>query len=392
MIKAVLLDLDNTLLQNPDGPFARAFKQALDAHFSDSLGLEKSSSAFRSAIQSLGRQRDMMTSNADAMRAELAQALQLSSESLRQALTDFYQRPYNSLRRRASSIPAAYPLIETLLEQNLLVGIATQPIYPESAILKRLDWAGLADFQHDFAFVSHSENMRFVKPQPAYYAELVARIGIEPDEALMIGDSQANDIQPAQTLGIHTRRIQGPQALHSFYEQVQSENWQNGPYLPRPLDPSMIIPQYQGSLGALYGLLSEVQPHQWQQRPQPNEWSILQILCHLRESEINVQQKRLKAILLEDNPFIVSPPAPGPHIPPGHQQGYEVMDQFRRRRLRTIDLLARLNDEEWRRPARHSIFGLTNLLEMAYFTAQHDRLHITQLCQTLGQCNESVFH
>ena len=392
MIKAVLLDLDNTLLHNPDGPFARAFKRAFDAHFSDSLGLEKSSTAFHSAIQSLSGPRDMMTANADAMTAELAQAFQLSSETLRQALTAFYQQPYDSLRRRAASIPVAYQLIETLLEQDLLVGIATQPIYPESAILKRLDWAGLADFQHDLAFISHSENMHFAKPEPAYYAELVARIGIEPDEALMIGDSQANDIQPAQTLGIHTRRIQGPQALHSFYEQIQSENWQNGRYLPRPLNPGMIIPQYRGSLGALHGLLSEVQPHQWQQRPQPNEWSILQILCHLRESEIKVQQKRLKAILLEDNPFIVSPPAPGPHIPPGHQQGREVMNQFRQRRLTTIDLLAQLKDEDWRRPARHSIFGLTSLLEMAYFTAQHDRLHITQLCQTLGKCNENVFH
>lgn len=391
MIKAVLLDLDNTLLHNPDGQFARAFRQAFDAHFLDFFGLEKLSQSFGGAIQTLGRQRDMMTANSQVIIAGLAQALQVSNEPVQKALTSFYQHPYNSLRQYTAAIPVAYPLVKTLLEQSLSVAIATNPIYPESAILKRMEWAGLSDFQNDLALIAHSENMHFSKPQPAYYAELVARIGIEPDEALMIGDSKTNDIAPARTIGIHTRHIQGLETFHSFYEQVQSGSWQHA-YMPRPLHPDMIAPQYQGNVGALYGLLGEVKTHQWHQRPDPEEWSILQILCHLSESEIQVQQKRIKTILLEHNPFIAALPAPGPHIPPCHNEGYAVLNQFRSHRLATIDLLSQLKHEDWQRPARHSIFGLTNLLEMAYFTAQHDRLHIAQLCQTLGKCSEGVFH
>ena len=392
MIKAVLLDLDNTLLQNPDRQFAHAFRRAFDAHFLDCFGIDKLSQAFHSAIQTLGRQRDMMTANADLIIAGLAQALHVADESVQKALSSFYQQPYDGLRQYAAVMPAAYSLVKALLEQNLSVAIATNPIYPESAILKRMAWAGLSDFQNDFALISHSGNMRFSKPHPAYYAELAARIGIEPDETLMVGDSETHDIRPAQTLGIHTRRIRGAATVHSFYEHIQSADWRNV-YMPRPLHPDMIAPQYQGNLGALYGLLSEVKEHQWNQRPDPDEWSILQILCHLRESEIKVQQKRLRAILLEDNPFIASPPAPGPHIRPCHHDGYEVLHQFRSHRLATIARLSQLKHEDWQRPARHSIFGLTNLLEMAYFTAQHDRLHISQLCQTLGKCDEeSLFH
>ena len=391
MIKAVLLDLDNTLLHNPDRQFAYAFRQAFDVHFLDCFGIDKLSQSFHRAIQTLGRQRDMMTANADLIIAGLAQALQVADESVQETLSSFYQQPYDGLRQYAAVIPAAYSLVKSLLEQNALVAIATNPIYPEAAILKRMEWAGLSDFQSDLALISHSENMHFSKPHPAYYAELAARIGIEPDEALMIGDSETHDIRPAQMLGIHTRRIHGPQTLDSFYEHIQSAGWQNG-YMPRRLHPDMIAPQYQGNLGALYGLLSEVKEHQWNQRPDPDEWSILQILCHLRESEIDVQQKRLRAILLEDNPFIASLPAPGPHIPPCHHDGYEVLNQFRSHRLAMIERLSQLKHEDWQRPARHSIFGLTNLLEMAYFTAQHDRLHITQLCQTLGKCDESLFH
>ncbi len=391
MIKAVLLDLDNTLLHNPDRQFADAFRQAFDAHFLDGFGRASLSPSFHSAIQILSRQRDMMTANAEVIIACLAQALQTSSEAVQKALTSFYQHPYDRLRQYAAVVPMAYQLVQTLLEQNLSVAIATNPIYSEAAILKRIDWAGLSDFVGDFAFVTHSENMHFSKPQPAYYAELVARIGIEPDETLMVGDSETHDVRPARILGIHTLHIQVLENLQAFYEQVQCEGWQNA-YKPRPLNPSMIAPQYQGNLGALYGLLGEVKAHQWHQRPDPEEWSILQILCHLSESEIEVQQKRLRTILLEHNPFIASPPAPGPHIPPCHDEGYEVLNQFRSKRLATIKLLSQLKPEDWQRPARHSIFGLTNMLEMAYFTAQHDRLHITQLCQTLGKCDESIFY
>ena len=152
--------------------------------------------------------------------------------------------------------------------------------------------------------------------------------------------------------------------------------------------PACLAPQFQGNLAALSGLLDEVKQHQWMQRPDPNEWSILQILCHLWQAETEVHQQRLRTILAEDNPFIPVLPPPGPDIPECHDDGLEVFERFRRERLATREMLTGLDDADWARPARHSIFGLTNLLEMAYFTAQHDRLHISQLCQTLGKCAE----
>jgi hypothetical protein len=63
-----------------------------------------------------------------------------------------------------------------------------------------------------------------------------------------------------------------------------------------------------------------------------------------------------------------------------------VAREFEEARRETLQLVATFTDVDWQRPARHSIFGLTTLLEMAYFTAQHDRLHLNQLCQTIGRC------
>jgi hypothetical protein len=63
------------------------------------------------------------------------------------------------------------------------------------------------------------------------------------------------------------------------------------------------------------------------------------------------------------------------------------VQRFATEREQTIALLTGLTDAQWGRPARHSVFGPTTLLEMAAFTARHDRLHINQLCQTLGKCH-----
>ncbi len=385
MIKAVLLDLENTLLQNADRPFAAAFRAQFDAHFQRSLGLEGAAAAFGAGIRRLHDTDGDYASIADRLLAALTAARPGAAAEIAAALAVFYQTAYQQLQSLTAPMPQAPALVEALLEQNLLVAIATNPLYPETAILQRLDWAGLSQFLPDFAFITHSENMRFAKADPAYFAETIARVGIEPDEALVIGDSAGNDIAPARALGLCAWQVSGTGGLGKILDALQQPNWAHQPG-PRQLRPSMLEPQYRGNLGALYGLLEDMPPQRWQQRPDPAEWSILQILCHLWQAETQVHQARLRLILAEDNAFIAAQPPPGPHIPPCADEDYTVLARFRRARAATMDLLAGLEPADWQRPARHSIFGLTNLLEMAYFTAQHDRLHITQLCQTLGKC------
>ena len=387
MIKAVLLDLDNTLLRNPDRQWVANFRQAWDRHFAARYGIEEASEALRHAIGQLNREPATYRANADTILDALALEMPLGNAELRAAVASFYAEDYCRLKATTAPIDLAAELVQSLLEQNLLVAIATNPLFPEAATRERIGWAGLSTFVSDFAFITHSENMRFAKPSPAYYAETVARVGVEPDETLLVGDSALNDIAPASAIGIHTWQVNDRDELRAIYGHIHEPGWQLK-YLPRPLQPSMIMPQYIGNIAALHGLLAEVKPHQWLQRPDPDEWSILQILCHLWHSEAPAHRARLQAILDRDDPFIAAPPPPGPDIPPCHDDGYEALRCFQREREETIRLLSVLTPAQWDRTARHSIFGLTTLLEMAHFTAQHDRLHITQLCQTLGKCAE----
>ncbi len=385
MIKGVLLDLDNTLLHNPDRPFARAFRHLFDEHFYRRFGVVAAAEALRPGIVAVSEYSDGSRANHDVMLRCLADGIGLSVESASDGLVSFYAEPYLELRPLTAPMRNADSLVEALLASKLHVAVATNPLYPEAATRQRLKWAGLQSYENAFAFVTHSENMHFAKPDAAYYAEVAARVGIEPDECLVIGDSVSNDIKPAKSLGMHAWRVTPDTGLEPLVERLQRPNWQDN-LITQELHSEMLEPQFRGNLAALRGLLAEVKPHQWLLRPDPQEWSILQILCHLWRAESEVHQQRLWRIHSEDNPFIPALPPPGPDIPACHDDGFEVFERFRAERRATMAMLAEIRDEDWRRPARHSIFGLTNLLEMAHFTAQHDRLHITQLCQTLGQC------
>ena len=55
-----------------------------------------------------------------------------------------------------------------------------------------------------------------------------------------------------------------------------------------------------------------------------------------------------------------------------------------------IEFISVLPANAWNRPARHSIFGPTNLLEMAHFSARHVHLHTNQLKQTIERCQQAT--
>lgn len=398
MIKAVLLDLDNTLLHNQDEAFAAAYLRLVGEYLGARWRRDDLSGTFLRAIHALTGRRDMQQTNTDLLLSILCRETGVPALDIRAALEDFHHNRYPALQTYTRPVPGAAELVQSLREQQYAVAIVTNPIYPAEAIRQRLAWANLPHTFDAYALVTNADIMRYTKADPAFYVEVAARIGVEPDEAIMIGDSLKNDIQPAQQVGLHTYHISGETpastseadavgTLADFADAVIADNWFDT-LLPPPLVPDMIEPEMRGNIAALYGTLADARPHYWQQHPLPAEWSPAQILCHLLDSERPVHRARLERILAEDTPFLVDPPPawgqPGSMI--CDNDGVTLARRFTAERLETLAWLRTLRPEDWHRPARHSIFGVTTLLEMAHFTAQHDRLHINQLCQTLGRC------
>jgi HAD superfamily hydrolase (TIGR01549 family) len=400
MIKAVLLDLDDTLLRANTETFVREYLRILNEFFSRRWGTTRVSQTVVDSARHImtNQPRDIELLNGEVMLEAFVQNTGKSAYELWAAFDEFHQNVHPLLKNCTEPIADAPELVQYLKEQGYAVVIATNPIYAADATNQRLAWAGLPNADA-FTLVTHSGNMHFAKPDPAYYGEILARISVEPDEAVMVGDSLRNDIEAASQLGLNTyfvtiageaasvEKATGSGTLHDFYLQVTEGGWLET-LQPRPLSPTIIEPELRGNIGALFGLLREVKPHYWEQQPAPDEWSIMQIVCHLLESERTVQRLRLQHILAEDNPFIVAPHTPSrpKEAVACERDGMKAARAFAQERQQTIEWLRNLEPNDWTRPARHSVFGPTTLLKMAHCTAQHDRLHLYQLCWTLGRC------
>lgn len=383
MIKAVMFDLDNTLLRNPTPEFVAAYVEGVSRFFTARGGIEPREALRQSVQTMMNGPRRIWQSNLELYWELLHPIWSGTPEELSHAFDTFYSDDYAMLKSNTSPAAMAGEVIDRARGAGYKIIIATNPVYPAEAIRHRLAWAELPSDLGYYDFVTTADNMHFAKPDPAYYAEILARTGLEPDEAVMIGDEPRYDVAASKTIGMHAYNLTW-ETLGAVLDLLPAL-----PMLhPNPITPEAIIPQWRGNLGALFGTISDMPVHFWDQHPFENEWSPLEIVCHLRDHEPAVQRARLIRIFNEDNPFIAQSPQPAA---PGKMDdcssdGLAIAHCFLEERLKTIEFVERLTPDEWQRPARHSVFGPTTLLEMAYFTAQHDRLHLRQLCQTIGGC------
>jgi FMN phosphatase YigB (HAD superfamily) len=389
MIKALLIDLDDTLISNPDRPFARGFMATAVPYFSQALGIDASQTpgVLIHMIQQLAEKRWPNRSNAEVAVETLLPHTRCPRSFVAETLHSFYTHAFPALSSLVRPAKGAAEVLAAATNTGLKVVIATNPIYPREAIIARMHWAGLA-VPADLAFITDADTMHFAKPDPAYYIEIVARLGIEPDEALMIGDNPLNDIEAARQAGLATAHLGSDLAdLPEMAAMLGSRAWGKYDNAP-PISPGMVIQEMRGNLGALRGLVNTSKPSAWSRQPDPDAWTTLQILTHLIDSERTAQRVRLASIMAEEQPFLVDPDNHGLGLRPLNDNAHELVKTFMHERRLTLDFLERTDAPVWQREARHSIFGLTTFLEMAHFTAQHDRIHINQLCATLGKCTD----
>jgi hypothetical protein len=120
-------------------------------------------------------------------------------------------------------------------------------------------------------------------------------------------------------------------------------------------------------------------------RSTQGEWSIGEVLCHLRDVDAEVNIPRLDKVLNERNPFLVGQDTdPWAKIRQYCQQdGLQALTDFTKARLEILRFLENLPAEGWDRKARHAIFGPTHLHELVNIIAGHDILHVQQIYKAL---------
>lgn len=202
MIRAVLLDLDDTLLDNDMGRFLPPYFAALGERMARFVAPDDFVSLLLASSRVMVNNQDPTVTNQQAFDADFYSSLAYPESEVGPEIHAFYEEDFPALKRYTRPRPEARPLVQTLFDQGYDVVIATNPLFPRRAIEHRLDWAGI--FEFPFTLVTTYENSHFCKPNPHYYQEILDKVGCEPQQAVMVGDDFGNDIEPAKQVGLHT--------------------------------------------------------------------------------------------------------------------------------------------------------------------------------------------
>ena len=92
----------------------------------------------------------------------------------------------------ARPVPGARETIEAVHEAGLICALATNPTFSLDCDRARMGWADVSE--DDFALISTYSNSTRCKPSVRYYQEFANQLGVRLDECLMVGNDAARDI------------------------------------------------------------------------------------------------------------------------------------------------------------------------------------------------------
>ncbi|HEY5672737.1 MAG TPA: HAD family hydrolase [Malonomonas sp.] len=201
-IRAVLFDLDGTLLRVQMAEFIPRYIHGLAKYCADYTTPKKFEQAMLSAIRSLIRSvGDGEITNEQRLFSILQQQLALPETTLRQALESYRNDGLEELQPLVKSIPLATAIVNDCLRQNIPLVLATNPVFPEFMISARLKWAGLDGLPFDH--LTSYENSCYCKPQPGYFKDIARLLGVAPEHCLMVGNDTQHDLA-AVAVGMQT--------------------------------------------------------------------------------------------------------------------------------------------------------------------------------------------
>ena len=199
--RAILFDLDGTLLQVDMRRYIPAYVQGLAATIADTVPHSEAGRTLLGLVHHLLQRDSGDESNNSWYLQHAAQTFGMTPQLLSERFATYFASGLTALDPLMSPTPAARRLAETCIAKGWKVVIATNPVFPQPVIDSRLRRAGLADL--DLALVTTSDNSRRCKPNPAYFADIMARLDLNPEQCLMVGNDTGHDLAARQA-GIAT--------------------------------------------------------------------------------------------------------------------------------------------------------------------------------------------
>ncbi len=394
----ILFDLDDTLLENSMENFLPAYFHLLGKslfEFTPPSNLPKLILAGT----------DMMVNNLDP-EITLEECfdnyfypnLGVEKQSTKQKINHFYENVFPDLKSVTKEIDTAADTVKTLLRAGHKIVIATNPLFPKRAIDHRIEWANLGVPLSGFSYITNYEELHFTKPRSEFILEILGKIGWPDEPIVMVGNEWEMDIAPAEQIGIPTFFIGTPPIvttfgnhhLSSFGQMNQVLDWIKNVESLKTYELSNSKNSILASLRATAANIDSfrregLSAEYYSTRPAPHEWSLVEIISHLADVDGEVNIPRLMLIQNQNNPFIEAALTDQW----AEERNYikndpiESINKFIKNRKTLIEIIIDLKDDQWSKTINHAIFGPTKVSELLKFTTQHDRIHLSQLFNTL---------
>ncbi len=387
MTLTLLLDLDDTLLDNDMETFVPAYLGALSAHMAAHCAPQKFSAALLAATQRMmGNLRPGRTLE-ETFAEAFYPALGLSPSALRADIEAFYREVFPSLQRVTRPRRAARPVVRAALERGWRVVVATNPLFPRTAVEQRLAWAGVPVDEFPYALVTSFEAFHFTKATPAYYAEVLGSLGWPPGPVLMVGNDPDLDLRPARKAGLPVFWVTASPAGEETPLPVDGR----GPLEALlPWIESRPLSALEGRFETLEAALAVLRATPavldgWMRRLSASgrgpllpggEETWIAGLHRLGETDAGLDLPALEAALRKEG---LSPAPVEPDTrtrEEGESAALHAMRRFVETRRRLLNFLEALPAPALRHPVRQAAFGAGTLEEALMRMAGHDRMHL----------------
>lgn len=200
-IKAVLFDLDGTLLPMNQDSFLDIYFKNLTAHICGDGSHDPNE-----YVGAIWKGVKAMLTNDNSVTNEVAYFNSIGEKYGEECAKneyskydEFYKTKYAKGKSECWHTPRSREIVDVLKEKGIVIALATNPVFPTTATNMRMGWVDL--LPEDFALVTTCDNTGYSKPNPKYYLDIASKLGVEPKECLMVGNDVDDDMV-AKTVGM----------------------------------------------------------------------------------------------------------------------------------------------------------------------------------------------
>ena len=196
MLKAVLFDLDGTLLPMDQDEFVKGYFRLLAKKLAP-YGYEPDK-LVKAIWHGTGAmiQNDGSCTNEVVFWKDFTNIFGEQARSHEPVFAEYYEKDFQQVKNICGYTPKAAEIVRSLKAAGFRVALATNPVFPAIANESRIRWAGLEP--EEFELYTTYENIGFCKPNLDYYREILRRMELDAADCLMVGNDVDEDMIAGQ--------------------------------------------------------------------------------------------------------------------------------------------------------------------------------------------------